>query len=98
MSDHLAGGMEVDIGDVERALSTVQRTLDALNSRGHSDAAFDLARAQYAASIRSSWPGNLGVLAGALEKLLGSEQLGLSDRERGDLARAAAVFRKIRHP
>ena len=45
--------------EIQACLTTVQNTIDALNERGDNQAAFDLARAQYSASIRTSWPGNL---------------------------------------
>jgi hypothetical protein len=84
--------------EVEAALAAVQRTLDRLTALGHDAQAFDLARAQYAASIRSSWPGNLSTLTGSLEKIARDSALGLSDSERHDLDRAIAVLSRVQHP
>jgi hypothetical protein len=91
-------GEPVSLADIEAALAAVQRTLDRLTALGENEAAFDLARAQYAASIRSSWPGNLGTLAGHLEKLCADTANKLGDGDRAELRRAIAVFREIRHP
>ena len=88
----------VTFGDIEAALASVQRTLDRLTAAGKDQAAFDLARAQFAASIRSSWPANLGVLAAQLEKLTSDATLDLGAEGRADLERAIRIFREIRHP
>lgn len=92
------GDEPVTFQSIEQALAAVQRTLDALTARGDHAAAFDVAKAQYAASIRSSWPGNLSSLAAALEKVSADESLHLSSEERGELRRAVDVFRRVRHP
>lgn len=83
------------VAEIEAALRTVQATLDDLTARGEDEAAFDLARAQYAASIRASWPGNLATLAGAIDRLLASPSLKLSPDERERLEHAAATFRRV---
>jgi hypothetical protein len=89
---------ETSFHEVEEALRTVQQTLDGLTARGHDEAAFSLARAQYAASIRSSWPGNLSSLVGALEQIMVDETLKLTADEKARVSRAIAVFRTVRHP
>jgi transcriptional regulator of acetoin/glycerol metabolism len=88
----------VSLPEIEAALATVQSTLDQLTQRGHDEAAFELARAQYSASIRSSWPGNLSSLVGVLEKILANGTLKLTEEERARLARAADAFRRVQHP
>jgi hypothetical protein len=88
----------VSLSEIEAALATVQSTLDRLTQEGHDEAAFELARAQYAASIRSSWPGNLSSLVGAIEKILGNGALKLTEDERARLSRAADAFRRVQHP
>ncbi|MBI5534251.1 MAG: hypothetical protein HY898_16120 [Deltaproteobacteria bacterium] len=82
------------LGEIEVALEIVQKTLDALTARGDDEAAFELARAQYAASIRDSWPGNLGKLVGVLERMLANDLLKLTDDERENLRKAQDTFRK----
>ena len=84
--------------EVEAALATVQATLDRLTALGQNEAAFELARAQYSASMRSSWPGNLATLVGSLEKVATSAAAGLSEDERRRLEAAIAVLRQVRHP
>lgn len=83
------------IARIESALAAVQRTLDALTARGHEQAAFDVARLQFSASIRTSWPGNLAPLASALERVAADASLSLSDQERADARDAAATFRSL---
>jgi hypothetical protein len=84
--------------EIEAALATVQTTLDRLTALGHNQAAFDLARSQFAASMRSSWPGNLSTLVGSLESVAADDALGLNDAERGDLRAAIETLRQVRHP
>jgi len=78
---------------IESALATVQKLLDALNSRGDNEAAYELARAQFQASIRSSWPGNLGGLTKVLQATASNAALKLSEAEREQALQAAAVLR-----
>ena len=89
---------DFSISAVEEALACVKRTLDSLTARGDNEAAFELARAQYATSIRSSWPGNLGSLVGTLKKIMANEALKLSEIERSELERAIQTFSEVRHP
>jgi len=84
--------------EIEAALATVQKTLDRLTALGHDQAAFDLARSQFAASIRSSWPGNLATLVGSLAKVADDATLRLSDAERANLRGAIETLRNVRHP
>lgn len=81
---------------IETALATVQKTIDALSARGNAEEAFDLARLQFTTSIRDSWPGNLGKLVGALERILADEKVQLQDQERADLREAIEIFRTVR--
>lgn len=81
--------------EVERALATVQQTLDRLNERGHSDEAFPIAKALYSASIRASWPGNLMPLAVALDDLHKKANLKLDALERAEIEQAAKVLRSL---
>jgi hypothetical protein len=90
--------MSPGIQAIEAALATVQTTLDKLTARGCNEAAFDLARAQYAASIRSSWPANLGSVASALAKLADDAAVDLTADERAALRGAAETFQGVRHP
>jgi streptomycin 6-kinase len=83
------------INEVEAALATVQRTLDALTERGHHEQAFSIAKLQFSASMRASWPGNLVPLAAKMDSLATDTTVTLSDDERADIARAAKVFLKI---
>jgi hypothetical protein len=86
--------MSDTLADIEAALTTVQRVLDALTSRGDNEAAFDLARAQYAASLRTSWPSNLSSLIQPLEIVAANQALKLTDEERNDLGKAVASLRR----
>ena len=89
--------IELSLAAIEEALACVKRTLDKLTARGENVAAFELARAQYAASIRNSWPANLGSLAGALRGILEGDRLELTEEERAELRRAIETFSAIRH-
>jgi hypothetical protein len=82
---------------VDQALNAVRVTLDRLTSRGASEPAFEIARAQFAASIRASWPANLSVVARAIDEALAVTTLALSDDEKAELRRAADVLREV-HP
>lgn len=86
-------GMSQLVEQIQGALATVQRILDALTARGDDQAAFDLARAQYAVSIRTSWPSNLASLVSPLEQVASNDTLKLSDEERLALREAADVLR-----
>jgi hypothetical protein len=83
---------------VDEALGVVQRMLDRLTTRGQHDAAFDIARAQFSASMRASWPSNLSSIAKAIDTALAEGRLDLDDAERAELRTAAEVLRTIRHP
>ena len=84
--------------EIEAALGVVQRTLDRLTALGHDEQAFQLAKAQFSASVRSSWPGNLSTLVGSLDALARDATLRLSDDDRSDIARAIGVLAKVHHP
>lgn len=81
---------------IEAALATVQKTIDALSSRGDDEAAFELARQQFTTSIRDSWPANLGKLVGALERVASDDALHLQPDERAQLREAIEIFRAVR--
>jgi hypothetical protein len=83
---------------VERALAAVKRTLDRLVSSsdsGPQQAAFEIARAQFAASVRASWPANLSAVAAAIDRALAQGGSSLAEDEREELRRAAAVLRAV---
>jgi hypothetical protein len=80
--------------EIQACLATVQRTIDALNERGDNEAAVDLAKAQYSASIRTSWPANLAGLATILDRLSADETLKLTAEERAATKDAAAKLRE----
>jgi len=88
------GEMPDTFAEIQACLSTVQRTIDAVNERGDNEAAFDLAKAQYSASIRTSWPANLAGLAAILEKLSEDERLKLTAEERKAAKHAAVTLRE----
>lgn len=94
----MLGGMGVDAAAVEGALATVQRVLDALTARGQHEAAFEIARAQFSASVRASWPANLAAVAQAIERALGDASVAIPDEERESLRHAAQVLRAVPHP
>jgi hypothetical protein len=83
---------------VDDALASVHRTLDRLTSRGQSDAAFEIARAHFAASVRASWPANLSAVAAAIDRALSETTLALTTDEIDELRNAAEVLRAIPHP
>jgi hypothetical protein len=87
---------EVDV--VGEALSKVQKMLDRLTGRGQHAAAFEIARAQFSASMRSSWPANLSAVAAAIDKALADEGAALTAEEREELRGAADVLRRVPHP
>jgi hypothetical protein len=86
--------MSDTLAEVEAALATVKHVLDALTTRGDDEAAFDLAKAQYAASIRTSWPGNLSTLIRPLEAVGANAALKLTAEERSDITKAIDVLRR----
>jgi hypothetical protein len=88
-----AGNMPDTLADIQACLLTVQRTIDALNERGDNQAAFDLAKAQYSASIRTSWPATLAGLATLLERVCADAGLKLTAEERQAAQDAAATLR-----
>ena len=87
-------GMSETLAEVEQALATVQRVLDALTTRGDNEAAFDLAKAQYSASIRTSWPSNLSSLINPLEAVGANPTLKLTDEERKNVGDAVAILKR----
>jgi hypothetical protein len=90
--------MEADPKAIEQALATVQRALDRLTARGQHETAFEIARAQFAASVRASWPANLSAVSAALDRALEQDAVSLTDVEREELRRAADVLRAVPHP
>jgi hypothetical protein len=86
--------MSETLAEVEQALATVQRVLDALTMRGDNEAAFDLAKAQYSASIRTSWPSNLSSLIEPLEAVGANATLKLTAEERTDVGDAVAILKR----
>jgi hypothetical protein len=82
---------------LDEALATVRRTLDRLTERGQDEAAFHIARAQFAASIRSSWPANLSALVRAIDEFLENAGDALSAEEKVELGRATEVLRRVQH-
>jgi hypothetical protein len=82
------------LGQIERALAVVQKTLDALVSRGNEEAAYELARAQFAASMRASWPANLLPMVAAMQVVADNTALKLDDAERAALREAMETFRR----
>jgi hypothetical protein len=86
--------MSDTLAEIEQALATVQRVLDALTTRGDNEAAFNLAKAQYSASIRTSWPSNLSTLINPLEAVGANTALKLSDEERTRVSEAVAILKR----
>lgn len=87
--------MQSTIAAIEKALAIVQRTLDALTTRGDDEAAYEVARAQYSASIRDSWPSNLGSLLSVLEDVKNAPERKLTNEERAELDEAIALLRGV---
>jgi hypothetical protein len=86
-----------DLRTIDEALANVRRALDRLTASGHDEPAFAIARAQFAASIRASWPANLTSLANAIDQALADAGPALSAEEQDELRRAANVFRSVAH-
>jgi hypothetical protein len=85
--------MQTTLAAIEEALKIVQQTLDLLTSRKDDEAAFEVARAQYTASIRDSWPNNLSALIKALDKVQRNPESKLEEPERARVARAVDLLR-----
>jgi hypothetical protein len=83
---------------VGQALTKVQSLLDRLTARGQHAAAFEIARAQFAASVRASWPANLSAVAAAIDKALADGKAVLTAEERDELKEAADILRHVPHP
>lgn len=86
-----------DVSEVSRALSVVQGLLDRLTARGQHAAAFEIARAQFSASVRASWPANLSAVAAAIEKAVAEGGAALTPAEIEELRGAADVLRRVPH-
>ena len=84
-------------GEIEQALAAIQSTLDRLVARGHDTTAFELARTQFAASMRNSWPSNLSTLVGGLQGVADDVTLKLDGAEREELRAAIGVLSRVRH-
>lgn len=80
------------LADIQTSLATVERTLDALTSRGHDVAAFELSKAHFGARVRASWPASLAPLVSALRRVHADEGLGFSAEERAAIASAIATL------
>jgi hypothetical protein len=92
---------EIDVTravEIDRALEIVRGTLDLLLSRGQETAAFEVARAQFRASVRASWPGNVSSLVGLLANVEQDAASKLDEAERAELRGAMDLLRKIAHP
>jgi len=83
------------LAEITEALTAVERTLDALTSRGHDQAAFDLSKAHFGARVRASWPASLAPLVIALERVRDDETLKLSPEERATVASAAKTLQRV---
>jgi hypothetical protein len=96
----MLSGMGRDPKEIEVALATVRRTLDRLvaSGGGNPETAFEIARAQFAASVRASWPANLPSVAAAIDRALAQGGLPLTDSDRQELRRAADVLRAVEQP
>jgi len=82
------------LAEIQAALAVVDRTLDALTSRGDDTAAFELSKAHFNARVRTSWPASLAPLVTGLERVRTDGGLKLTDTERADLSVAITVFRR----
>jgi hypothetical protein len=80
---------------IEAALAIVQKTLDTLSERGDHEAAYELARAQFTASLRASWPGNLSGLVKSLGGIAADASLHLNDDERAEVRKALEAFKGL---
>jgi hypothetical protein len=97
----MANPNEIDVTgavEIDRALDIVRKTLDRLLSRGQENAAFEVARAQFRASVRASWPGNLSSLAALLVEVERDTATRLDEAERAELRRALEVLGRAAHP
>ena len=83
---------------VGQALARVQALLDRLTARGQHAAAFEIARAQFSASVRASWPANLTAVAAAIDKALADAGGALTDDEKQELRAAADLLKNVPHP
>jgi hypothetical protein len=83
---------------VEAALATVRRVLDGLTASGQHRPAFDIARAQFSASVRASWPSNLSAVAHAIDRALADTGVTIPQQDRQALEEAATVLRSVPHP
>jgi hypothetical protein len=92
---------EIDVSGavaLDHALAVVQKTLDRLVARGQESTAFEVARAQFRASMRASWPANTSTLVALLANLERDAETKLDEAERAELSAAMAVLRNVAHP
>jgi hypothetical protein len=85
--------MSETLARIEAALKTVQSTLDALTARNEHETAFRIAKAQFSASLRSSWPANLAPLLALLNELVKEDSQKLTASEKISLAQACDALR-----
>jgi hypothetical protein len=90
--------MAGDVDAVTEALTRVQALLDKLTAEGKHKEAFAIARAQFSASVRASWPANLAAVAGAIDKAVADAGDSLSEADLAELRAAAETLRKVPHP
>jgi hypothetical protein len=90
--------MDLDaIQNLQEAIGTVEHVLDVLGQQGRDEEAFRLAQAQFAASVRNSWPGNLSGLVEPLERILTNEAVCLPAEDQERLKTAIATLRGVSH-
>ncbi len=87
-----------DVDVVGQALSRIQAVLDRLTAHGRHEAAFEIARAQFKANVRASWPGNLAALAVAIDRAVADSGDALAEDDRAELRAAADLLRSVPHP
>ena len=80
---------------IETCLATVERMLETLTARADHETAFEVARAQYSASIRTSWPANLVSLTDVLARVADDVKCRLEPEERDEIRGTVATLREI---
>ena len=92
---------EIDVSTalaIDRALAVVEQTLDRLVERGQETTAFEVARAQFRARVRASWPGNMSGVVGLLTEVERDPKSKLDEAERAQLRAALELLRSITNP
>ncbi len=83
------------LDQIQKAMTTIETTLDVLTTNGHDEIAFALSKAHFGARVRASWPASLAPLLAALKRVEADATLKLSADQRADVSAAIATLARV---